>query len=193
MTSPREKRKRSGVEPPRLLAAVPLGKATAARRQHRGSSGTGKGKNYKPWIRVHDISSLGKSTRRRGRKTDRTHTFFSDLEYHFFLLLEWDDSVVDIQEQYPLFPQAEIEQIADALGVKVPHIVGEKAPMTMTTDFLVTTKIGKEAWSIKPARALEKRRTLEKLEIERIYWDRRGVSFGMQPRWGRILGLQEKW
>jgi hypothetical protein len=141
--------------------------------------GVGEGKDYKPWIGIHHFSSSGKSTRCQGWHTGRTHTFFSDPEYHFFLLLEWDDQIKDIQEQYPLFPQTEINEICEALAINVPKLVGTSESMTRTTDFLVTTLTGKEAWAVKPSAQLESRRTVEKLEIERIYWERRGIPFAV--------------
>lgn len=141
-----------------------------------GERGAGEKSEYKPWLRVHHYSSSGKSTRVRGGKTGRMHTLFSDLEYHFFLLADWDDRVEDIQEQYPLLPSAEIAEICQALGVRAPRKPGEKEDMVMTTDFLLTTRAGREAWSIKPSRMLENRRVLEKLEVEMLYWKKRNVD-----------------
>jgi len=48
-------------------------------------------------------------------------TFFSDPEYHFFLLLEWDDNITDIREQFPLTPQEEINEICEILRIKFPE------------------------------------------------------------------------
>lgn len=148
-------------------------------RHHAAGFGTGTGADYKPWINVHHFSSSGKSTRASGWHTGRMQTFFSDPEYHFFLLLEWDDNVTDIREQFPLTPQEEINEICGILGIKIPRIPGAEAEMTRTTDFLVTTKSGEEAWAIKPAKKLEDLRILEKLDIERTYWERRGIPFGV--------------
>lgn len=141
--------------------------------------GTGKGASYKPWLEIRHVSSSGKSTRVQGWHTKRMHSFLSDLEYNFFLLLEWDDDILDIQEQFPLFPQEEINEICDALAVRIPRLPKATVEMVRTTDFLVTSKIGKEAWSIKPARQLENKRVLEKLDIERAYWERRGIPFSV--------------
>lgn len=40
----------------------------------------GVGQNYKPWIKIQDVPSLGKATRLEGIKTNRQHEFLSDLE-----------------------------------------------------------------------------------------------------------------
>lgn len=135
------------------------------------------GRDYEPWLRVHHYSSSGKSTRAWGVKTGRTHTFLSDLEYHFFLLAEWDGLVKDIREQFPLLPVGETQEICKALGVRHPKKPQSGDDIVMTTDFLLSTEQRQEAWSIEPSDRLEKRRVLEKLEIERIYWQRRDVPF----------------
>lgn len=53
----------------------------------------------------------------------------------------------------------------------------------MTTDFLLTVRkaIGDEehALAVKPAEDLARRRTLEKLEIERQYWTGRKIAWGI--------------
>ena len=46
--------------------------------------GIGEGVNYKPWIDIQDISSLGKPDRTKGLKTNRLHGFLSDLEQGYF-------------------------------------------------------------------------------------------------------------
>src|SRR5690606_12634537 len=51
--------------------------------------GQGSGANYKPWLRVEEVSSLGRSRRVWSNKTGRTHHLLSDVEYNLFLALEW--------------------------------------------------------------------------------------------------------
>lgn len=46
--------------------------------------GSGIGSDYKPWIRIQDVSSLGRSHRLKGIKTKRKHEFLSDLERNYF-------------------------------------------------------------------------------------------------------------
>lgn len=66
--------------------------------------GRGKGElaDYKPWTKISDISSSGRSHRVFGHKTKRTHHLLSDLELATFLFLEWSPTVLDIREQCPL-------------------------------------------------------------------------------------------
>ena len=141
--------------------------------------GQGEGANYIPWIKVHHFSSKGRSSRIAGWKTRRTHHLFSDLETGYFYILEWSPIARDIREQYPLLPIEETLQIADELGIKHPTDFGAKIPKVMTTDFLITVPEGLKAMTTKYAQDLESYRNIEKFEIERVYWHRRNVDWGI--------------
>ena len=82
--------------------------------------GSGIGADYKPWLNIQDVSSLGRSTRLRGIKTNRQHEFLSDLERNHFYITEYSDFVVDIREQFPLLKLEETIVIANELGIKHP-------------------------------------------------------------------------
>lgn len=79
--------------------------------------GTGVGKEYKPWLTIQDVPSLGRSTRLKGIKTCRQHEFLSDMERNYFYLLEYLDDIIDIREQYPLLPLEETVAIAQEKGI----------------------------------------------------------------------------
>lgn len=145
--------------------------------------GTGIGSEYKPWLKIQDVSSLGRSTRLKGIKTNRQHEFLSDLERNYFYLTEYSDFVVDIREQLPLFPLEETIVIADELGLKHPTDPKTNEPVVMTTDFLLTVDKGNGlvelARTIKMKDELLKQRVIEKFEIERVYWERRQIDWGI--------------
>lgn len=141
--------------------------------------GQGEGANYIPWIKVHQISSKGRSSRVLGWKTGRTHHLLSDLETKYFYVLDWSQITKDIREQYPLLPIEETIQISEELGIKHPSNNETGSPNVMTTDFLITISEGLRARTIKYAQDLESYRTIEKFEIERVYWQRRGVDWGI--------------
>lgn len=135
---------------------------------------------YEPYIKVGDISSLGRSHRVYGYKSGRTHHLLSDLELRVFLLFEWNANVISIKEQFPLNLK-ETLAIAEDANIKHPAIKGEKK--VMTTDFYVTSN-GKDksitsqtAFQVKYAKDLDKPRTLEKIEIERRFWKSKDVPF----------------
>lgn len=45
--------------------------------------GQGTGIDYKPWIKIQDVPSLGRSTRLKGIKIPRQYEFLSDLERNY--------------------------------------------------------------------------------------------------------------
>lgn len=139
--------------------------------------GSGCGREYKPWLSVQDVPSHGLSTRIKGWKTGRMHTLFSTLERNYFFLLEWNEEVSDIREQFPLLSRDKTLAIAKRLGVRHPQAPGAVEPLVMTTDFVVTAGRKNFARSIKPARELEDPRVIEKLAIEQDYWANEGVDW----------------
>ena len=152
----------------------------------------GKGQHehaeYQPWLTVRDVPSRGLSTRRKGWKTGRVHHFLSKLEKKYFYTLEWSKIVTDIREQYPLLQLKETLDIAKQCGFDHPSIQNKhdpkmRVPIVMTTDFLITLTIdGKRverARTVKYADDLQSPRILQKLEIERRYWEARGISWGI--------------
>lgn len=145
--------------------------------------GSGVGVDYKPWLNIQDVSSKGRSTRLKGIKTNRQHEFLSDLERNYFYLTEYSDSVIDIREQFPLLPLEETIVIADELGLKHPTDPKTNEPVVMTTDFLLTVDKGEGlaeiARTLKMKDELLKERVIEKFEIERVYWERRQVDWGI--------------
>lgn len=145
--------------------------------------GTGVGAEYKPWIKIQDVPSLGRSTRLKGIKTGRQHEFLSDMEKNYFYILEYSDSVTDIREQYPLLSIEETLTIADELGIQHPKNPKTGEDIVMTTDFLITKEVqGKTinvARTVKAKDMLMNKRVIEKFELERVYWERREVDWGI--------------
>lgn len=156
----------------------------------RAGRGTGTGKQYKPWLTVSDVPSLGRVHRVFCPKTGREHHLLSDNEYYAFLLQWWDDDIIDIREQYPLLDRRETLEIAARCGVRHPVDPASGALWVMTTDLLVTIRtthgIETVAHAVKQAEELRNERTLEKLEIERRYWERHEV------RWSILTDRQVK-
>lgn len=156
----------------------PMTREQIAERYAEGY-GRGEGPTYRPWLQAHDVPSKGVTFRVNGRKTGRQHVLFSTIERNAFLASQWLDDVVDIREQFPLWPIEETEEIAEELCVNHPaHPKG--GVVLMTTDLLLTTEAGRmQAVAVKPADEISERRVLEKLEIERLYWERRGVPWSI--------------
>lgn len=150
--------------------------------RNRKQRGKGEGGEYDPALHVMDVPSRGLSHRVLGWHTNRVHHLLSDLEYCFFLVMEWHQEVTDFREQYPL-PLEETAAIADQLGVKHPTHPRTKDLVQMTTDALVTVTRGPQirdvARTLKYADALASMRTLEKFEIERLFYQAHAVDWGI--------------
>ena len=140
-------------------------------RQHRGK---GHGADYKPWIKIRDFNSLGMAANVIDYKHGRSMQLLSQGEVYYYYLLRWQDDVVDIREQFPLDL---VDTVAIAHKLEIMHPKDDKT--RMTTDLLVTKKNGElEAYSIKSDRSeLDNPRTAEKLLIEKLYWESKGVIF----------------
>ncbi|HWD93549.1 MAG TPA: TnsA endonuclease N-terminal domain-containing protein [Verrucomicrobiae bacterium] len=107
----------------------------------------------------------------------------SNHEANFFHLLDWSPFVTDIREQHPLLPLGETMALAEENHIKHPTDPRTKFPIVMTTDFLIDERRSgsttEYARTVKPAKDLCSERVLQKFEIERRYWLRRGVDWGI--------------
>jgi hypothetical protein len=151
------------------------------KRRLKQGRGQGVLKDYLPWLTIRDVKSRGLRTRILGVTVPRIHHLMSKIELRLFQHMEFCKDVLDLREQFPLFPHDETLAIARELNVVHPRDPISKFPIVMTTDLLVTVlrgdTIAYEAWCVKPAEQLQDARVLEKLEIERQYWARRRVSW----------------
>lgn len=140
----------------------------------RQGRGTGTGVNYKPWIKIREVNSIGTASSVMDYKTGRPIELLSQGEVYCYYILRWDDTVEDIREQFPLELDRTLE-IADKLGYRHP----KDRRTRMTTDLLVTRTNGTlEAYSIKTDRSvLENERMREKLFLEKLYWESQGIPF----------------
>ena len=154
-------------------------------RHIKGGFGQGEGSSYKPWVRVQDVPSIGRSRKTPGFKTGRLHHTLSDLEYYYLLLLEFSDEVVDIREQYPLFATPRARDIAAEMGIRYPKYLGTQLPLVITSDFALTIQVpgGKTRPAIRTCKYESELtdpqkgpRVIEKLELEKAIWVERGVT-----------------
>ncbi|WP_228006460.1 TnsA endonuclease N-terminal domain-containing protein [Vibrio sp. OPT10] len=105
----------------------------------------------------------------------------SSIESEHFYLAEFSNCVVDIREQFPIFPLNFTQKVAKILGVKHPTHPHTKEPIIMTTDQLLTIDspqgIIYRAVSAKSEEDSSDLRVLEKNDIERVCWELLGVKF----------------
>ncbi|WP_295754641.1 TnsA endonuclease N-terminal domain-containing protein [Undibacterium sp.] len=151
----------------------------------RQGCGQGEGVAYQPWIRVQDIPSRGRSRKVHGIKVDRVYHVLSDAEFLYLLLLEFSDKVVDIREQFPIFPTEEAQRIAAELGIRYPRYHRTTLLFVMTTDFLITyvDAQGKHHLAARTLKLDEDlidsttlKRRLEKFELEKRILASQGIE-----------------
>ena len=145
--------------------------------------GKGEGKDYKPWLTIQDFPSMGRCSRLLGWKSKRVHQLFSDIETRFFYLMEWEDSVVDIRECFPLLDLNEELSDTDDLRLDIFKDKESGEPYVLTTSFLITLnengKLRYVARSVKLSSELDKKVSIEKYEILRRYWKIKGIDWGI--------------
>lgn len=134
--------------------------------------GLGERESYKPWFTVADVPSRGKSTRVCGEERfgHRNMHFLSSNEWYAALHLWFDETCVDIKEQYPFRDRMQTLDVAIRLGIKHPEDVLFRVPLVLTSDivatFLVDGRTRKKAIAVKQADALVNERTRDKLALE---------------------------
>lgn len=129
---------------------------------------------------VRDVPSEGTSSMVRSRITRRNHNYLSDHEFKVHLLAEYGRSTLDIREQYALLPWDETQMLAAQTGIRHPTFPGTSTPTVLTTDLLLTLKRSDGMELVAVSAKLEKdltARNLEKLLLERLYWNRRGIRW----------------
>lgn len=162
-----------------------IGEAAIARRLRQGY-GQGKGADYKPYYTVQDVTSHGEGHRPRGWKTGREHELLSDLEYYVFLHLEWSQQIIDIREQFQL-PLQETRAIAESCGFAHPRSRGRDEIAPVTTDFVITLSteqgVVDQALAVKYAKDLDDDRVVQKMEIERRYWESKDIDWNFMTEY----------
>jgi len=141
---------------------------------------------YKPFFYIRDVPSDGRSTALEGLKIPRTHHYFSDVEYHYHLLAEYSDLVIEIREQFALLPCEETRHIAVKLGIDHPIYSATGAQRVLTSDLVLSVRRGDEivlvvlcckvASDVDPSNP-EATRTLEKVLLEKVYWEARNAEW----------------
>ncbi|ERI95233.1 TnsA endonuclease [Clostridiales bacterium oral taxon 876 str. F0540] len=152
------------------------------KKHFKEGRGLGEGVGYIPWIKINEFSSKGRATRIMGIKTNRIHHLHSDNQLRTFLIFEWSDKVVDIRECYPLLDLMKV--IDDKKNLFMGKFTDKQTgdQLIITTSFLITLKEtdGTKKYiarAVKSSPELCKKITMEKLEIERRYWEAKNIDF----------------
>ena len=155
-------------------------------RWTRQGFGQGEGDHFKPWAKVRDVPSIGRSARVGGLKHWRTHHFYSDVELGHFIMADFRSGIEEIREQVALLPREETIEISERLGIRHPCYPGTSTPIVMTSDIQVLApshdepinfviSVKRRASLLPGAKGLA--RTIQKLTLERQYWQHRGIPW----------------
>lgn len=141
--------------------------------------GQGEGSDYVSWLGIRDVPSQAMRSRLVSSRFGRVFNFFSNGELITFLILEWDENVLQVKDQYPLDP-AVTQELAKTLDIRHPAVCGED--IVMTTDFVVDyaadgRRITKAIQVKHSAEEAAKTRTQEKLKLEKLYWESKGIDY----------------
>ena len=136
--------------------------------------GRGKGLSYKPWFTGHEFASQGVYTRMMGLTIPRMYVFLSRLEADLFIYYDTDRDVTDILDQYYMDLKLTLK-LSESMGIQHPW--SDRYYHAMTAD-LVFQKDGVwHARSVKTSEELDNPRSIQKLRLEKAYFDELGIDW----------------
>ncbi|MGU8833491.1 TnsA endonuclease N-terminal domain-containing protein [Clostridium perfringens] len=145
--------------------------------------GTGTNESYKPWDTIQENVSNGIAARHSSIKANRVVHLMTELETKYFYLLEWSTNVIDIRERFPLEDMDVAITLANARGIKYPVDPISKEPIVLNTSFMITMLVDNKevnvARTVCYSKDLSKKKFIDKLEIQREYWAKQGVDWGI--------------
>lgn len=148
----------------------------------REKRGLGDGVEYKSWVSAQDFSSNGSTYRIKGVKIPRQYVLFSKTMYFIFLYLEYCDYVIDIKENFPIHDIYNDENIVS--GINLRKFRDKKSGLfyTQMVSFMIKAldEDGMEyefACAVLNSSSLNKKITLESLEMKRRYYETRDIEF----------------
>lgn len=148
----------------------------------RKGRGCGSGANYLSWYTTAEIKSRGTCDTPHSIRNGRSYELLSDFEALYFFILERKQGVEDVKEQFPIFDIAGTQRICAEIGLE--HKMTSRSPLRpepYTLDFLVTENINgtnkTRAASIKPPYQQLDPVTISKLNVERLWCERKGIPW----------------
>ncbi|GAA6206378.1 TnsA endonuclease N-terminal domain-containing protein [Thalassotalea sp. SU-HH00458] len=147
---------------------------------------------HHPWVKVTQVNKVGRRHLHKCLKQNRTIHLLSDGEKRAYKILIWRPDTLKIEEQFPLDINETLD-IANELGYLHSGDYKTKAAHVMSTDFYTehvsfeTGELVRRAYNFKYWNQLWRHddngvlkkahyRVWQKIEIEKLYWKRRGVK-----------------
>lgn len=143
--------------------------------------GQGRFQFYTPYLRIQDVPSQAIRSRVYIPRFGRFIHVLSHSELSALLLLEWDDTVIEVREQFPLDPTTTLS-ICLQEDIRPPMWCGRRT--VMTSDFVVTYQTdflcSFKSYQVKAtSEESVQPRTAEKLKVEQEYWRRQGIEWNL--------------
>ena len=155
--------------------------AAMVRRKIQAGHGQGSGDSYVPFLSRYDAS---RGSFRFGEPSilcSRNHQLLGKLELGWLHIWAMCPGVVEIREQYPLFPRERTREIATKLNLRHPRYPDNRTDLVLTTDLLVFVRrrhrLFTIACAVKPAEHLRRKPVQRTLAIEREYWRDKADKF----------------
>lgn len=147
-------------------------------RYRKEGRGKGIGETYKSWLTTSDMPNEYNEPMLMtpySWKHQRIYYLLSELDIAYFYMLEWDDNVIDIRENFPL-EQEILTKIVESYDINNR----KQLPLFVTTSFLITTQSGDiVARSVLREKDLKDPKQLQKLKIQQDYWKTLGIEWGI--------------
>ena len=157
--------------------------AEAQLRRFKEGRGQGSGPNFKPYLRVKDVPSLGRRHRAYNHKVRRVQHSMSDLELWAQFAEEYCDEIKEGKEQFPHL-LSRTQAIASAKGYRHPRAPGATQDNVVTTDrvWTITTPKGTvlQPISCKYHQDIARPRVRQKHEIEEESWKQDGGAMPLR-------------
>ena len=142
-------------------------------RRIKEGRGRGVGRTFNPWIHVKRSEAPSKSRNHLYISLtvgQREHHLLSDVEQKGTLFLDFSGDVVDIREQFPLFPRKLGLDLAEKLGIVHPRYPNSTVPIVLSIDSLVTLSGGQPlALDFKYLKDASTKKHLARLELNRRF------------------------
>lgn len=151
-------------------------------RKTRLGRGTGEGNEYLPWLTTDDIPKNYEESSWMLSGTfivDRAVSLIGELDHAYYMNLQWDENVSDIQEYFPLDINKTVEL---AKKENITHIKDKEtnAYDAMVANFLVTYKglsvERKEAIITSWKDKTNSKKFVNQLKLQQLYWAEQGIE-----------------
>ncbi|AWY02137.1 hypothetical protein A8139_20990 [Marinomonas primoryensis] len=146
-------------------------------KKFKNGCGRGAKASYHPWLTIREFTSSGRSHRSLCNTSGRLLHLFSDLEFMYSCLLDWNEKTSDIRERFPLVTE-DVCQISEEANL--PILICNSVPQVRFSDFLIddASHANRQyAIDVRYSQELATPAALESIELQRRYWHSKNIGF----------------